>query len=71
MAKDTKTNTGSTTGASSAESAVLTDGLKRMAKLKPDQWPLKTVAGENFLTVPEWFVIDAVNLANSILRPNV
>ena len=28
MAKDTKTNTGSTTGASSAESAVLTDGLE-------------------------------------------
>lgn len=30
MAQDTQTNTGSTTGASSAESAVLTDGLGKL-----------------------------------------
>ena len=42
-----------------------TEAINRIASTKPELWPLVVVNGENFLTVPEWFVMGAVDLAKS------
>lgn len=43
------------------------DILKRIVHLGPDKWPVRVINGETFLTVPEWFVRDAINVAEKRL----
>ena len=67
MAKDTKTNTGSTTGASSAESAVLTDGLDVDYK-KTQPYKLGLIYKElgDMLMNPKTDIQDLVNFSRGL-----
>jgi hypothetical protein len=37
--------------------------LTKLSEFNPDHWPLQIINNERYLIVPEWFVVQAVELA--------